>query len=146
MGYFRLVKGAIDNRWIATFETLCLQWFAQFEARAADPHEIADYPVVARFPKQSGIPLSPTFFPQTKPPAGVEKFLDVIASLPMWRGLTDGSALYLLRDYCSIRRQRPTEPRRGFAWHQDSAVVAGQVRARGVRGYVLMGSDYANRR
>jgi hypothetical protein len=130
-------KGAIEGGWVASFETLCRQWFAAFAVRAADQREVAAYPIVARFGRQSGIPLSPALFEQTKPPAGIEEFFDVITRMPMWERLTDRGDLYLLRDYCSIRRQRPDETGTALGWHQDSAVVTGLIRARGVRGYVL---------
>lgn len=137
MRRLRIFKGAIDGSWVASFEALCRQWFAAFEARAADQREVATYPIVARFGIQSGIPLSPALFEQTKPPAGVEQFFSVISQLPIWHNIVDGSDLYLLRDYCSIRRQRPDENTKALGWHKDSAVVTGHLRARGVRGYVL---------
>jgi hypothetical protein len=137
MRSLRIFKAAIDSKWVASFEALCRQWFATFEARAADEREVAAHPFLARFGIQSGIPLSPARFEQTKPPAGVEQFFSVICQSPMWNSVVDGGDLYLLRDYCSIRRQRPDESAKALGWHQDSAVVTGLLRARGVRGYVL---------
>ncbi len=133
----RFFRGAIDANWMASFEALCRKWFIALEARAADHREVASYPVVARFGRQSGIPLSPGLFEQTKPPAGIEEFFTVVARLPIWSSLAGGDDLYLLRDYSSIRRQSPDQDRMALGWHQDSAVVSGHVRARGVRGYVL---------
>jgi hypothetical protein len=137
MRNLRIFKQAIDSGWMASFEALCRQWFADFEARAADEGERATYPLVARFGIQSGIPLSPAFFQQTKPPTGAEFFYDVIARLSIWRELVGDGALYLLRDFCSIRRQRPTATSTALGWHQDSAVVTSLPEARGVQGYVL---------
>jgi hypothetical protein len=137
MRHLRVFKRAIDSQWLENFESLCRHWFAEFETRAADPSEAATYPIVARFPKQSGLPLSPALYDQTKPPAGIEEFFGVIAGMPIWPDLVDGRALYLLRDYCSVRRQKSLEIAKGLGWHQDSAVIAGVVRARGVSGYVL---------
>jgi hypothetical protein len=128
MRSFRIFRGAIDGEWIASFEALCRQWFAAFEARVADEREVATYPIVARFGIQSGIPLSPTLFEQTKPPAGVEHFFSAISQMPMWNSIGDKGDLYLLRDYCSIRRQRSDEDAKALGWHQDSAVVTGHVR------------------
>jgi hypothetical protein len=94
----RIIRNAIDPNWIMRYADIFRDFFAANEQDGGT---------------QSGIEI--TRFPE------VDDFRGNIASLKIW-----SSPLYWLADYCSIRRQRPTEPAKGLPWHQDSAVVLGK--------------------
>jgi hypothetical protein len=135
MAGFEIKHGALDGAWMAEFELLCRQWFLSIEQRVSEPREIAAYPQLQMIARQSGIPLT-LYTDQTHPPAGIEDFFGVVVRSAIWKNLAGGRPLYLLRDYCSVRRQKPDENAKALGWHQDSAVVAGMTHGIGVSGYV----------
>jgi Phytanoyl-CoA dioxygenase (PhyH) len=135
MEAYEIARGALDAAWMARFERICLDWFAAMDERISDPKEVAATPRLRMIGKQSGIPLT-IFRDATQAPAEADEFLPQIAASPIWPRVATGEPLYLLRDYCSVRRQKPEENQKALGWHQDSAVVVGASNGGGVRGYV----------
>jgi ectoine hydroxylase-related dioxygenase (phytanoyl-CoA dioxygenase family) len=132
-----VLRGALDADWLTEFERLCRSWFSSIEQRLAEPRELEANPQLQMIARQSGLPLN-LFLNQSKPPAGVNKFFDVVQQSQVWSGVAQGLPLFLLKDSCSVRRQKPDkgEEKKAFRWHQDSAVVISRTRAVGVSGYV----------
>jgi hypothetical protein len=123
MARVEILRGALDGHWLEDFEQLCRRWFSSVEQRLADPRELAAFPALEMLGKQSGLPLN-LFLDQTKPPPGIEQFYDMIARCSVWDDIAGGEPLFLIKDYCSVRRQKPDEIHRSFGWHQDSVVVS----------------------
>jgi hypothetical protein len=131
MKRLQIISGAIDPNWIGHFETKCLNWFEEFDRRAADPNDAASE--VNRFRTQSGIPLRESAHTEQEERALLADFQKKIVELPTWR---NKGPLYWLADMCSIRRQKPAETVKALDWHQDSAVVTSSLRAWRVGGMV----------